>query len=113
MFDQIHGRVTRIVPCKIIWSSLEEEYAADLTIARDLAAGAKPVMTVPAYLQHPAVLEATQLGRQRPVPMGVYMDGVQYMAQASGRNDTSLGFWAINLLSGRRHFVCATKNQDA
>ncbi|CAK0896289.1 unnamed protein product, partial [Prorocentrum cordatum] len=112
MFDQTHGRVLRTVPNKIIWDSLESEFRTDRDIARILASQTHPVMMVPAYNQHPVVIEARQQGRQPPIPLGFYLDGVQYISQAAGRSDTALGFWIINMLSGRRHFISALKGQD-
>eukprot|EP00959_Pyramimonas_sp_CCMP1952_P282429 5903283-Pyramimonas_sp.AAC.1 len=75
MFDQSRGRARRKVPSIIILDSLEDELKSDVSIATDLVDGAKPVLNVPAHLQHPAVIDAPTRGRRRPIPMGLYLDG--------------------------------------
>ena len=41
------------------------------------------------------------------LPLGLYADGVKYQAR-----DTTVGFWAINLITGRRHLLAALPKRE-
>ena len=59
----------------------------------------------PSYLQHPLVAEH---GHSRVLPIGLYLDGVQYQTR-----DSTTGFWAINLLTQQRHLICCLPKREA
>ena len=63
-------------------------------------------------MDHPAVKEAIRSNRQRPVPLGLYVDGVRYTSQIGARTDSLIGFWLLNLLSGKRHLLCFVRTSD-
>ena len=58
----------------------------------------------PSFSNHPLV---TLHGRRNVIPLGIYVDGVQY-----GHRDSTTGFWCINLLTGRRHLLAAFPKRD-
>ena len=69
-------------------------------------------MDLAAYTQHPLVTAALASGKPKPVPVGFYVVGAAHKQQAAGRSDTAAGFWLINLLSSKRHLLCALKRSD-
>eukprot|EP00959_Pyramimonas_sp_CCMP1952_P154689 3236308-Pyramimonas_sp.AAC.1 len=114
--DARYGRHQRSYPVRLTWDSLQAELSHDPAMARslrpDAPVGPDSIMNVPAYAQHPKVVDMSMREMARPVPIALYLDGVAYQSQAAGRNDSVLGLWTINLLSGRRHFMAAIKNRD-
>ena len=69
-------------------------------------------MDTPAYNDHPVVMKARRDNVMDPIPIAVYVDGVRFITQAAGRSESVLGIWAINLLSGKRHFLAPLKSGD-
>eukprot|EP00959_Pyramimonas_sp_CCMP1952_P198842 4158910-Pyramimonas_sp.AAC.1 len=47
-----------------------------------------------------------------PIPVGAHVDGVAYIQRAAGRRDSAVGFWLINLISAKRHLLCALRKSD-
>eukprot|EP00959_Pyramimonas_sp_CCMP1952_P107817 2254436-Pyramimonas_sp.AAC.1 len=112
--DRQYVREQRTFPMRLAWSSLETELANNPSISRRLQSreASDDVLSVPAYQEHPSVVEALANDSPLPLPLAFYLDAVQYQAQAAGRSDNVLGFWIINLLTGRRHFMSAIKGLD-
>lgn len=97
------------VPMRVLWSSIEEELKSDPSILAKLDnPSTGTVLDVPVYRTHPLVKKAVK----RPLPVSLYLDGVQFISQAAGRSEAVLGIWLENNVSGRRHFVCAMKAAD-
>lgn len=65
---------------------------------------AEEVAGAPVLLQHPLTLE---LGPHGLVPIGIYIDGVQYQ-----RRNSTIGFWCINLATERRHLMAVLQKRD-
>ena len=65
----------------------------------------------PVYDEHPFV-------QQRPadadpfVPLALYVDGVRFTGQASGRTDSCIGFWVFNLVTMRRHLIATLRKSQ-
>ena len=58
----------------------------------------------PSFTDHPLVHKH---GHDKVLPLGLYIDGVQY-----GNRDSTIGFWCINLATGRRHLMAALPKRD-
>ncbi len=96
---------------RVLWSSVEEELKGDPGILAKLdnpAAITGTVLDTPVYKANKLVRSA----KKRPLPLSLYLDGVQYNSQAAGRSEAVLGLWIGNCISGRRHFVCGLKAAD-
>jgi len=111
------ARSIRHIIVRCIYESVEDELACDPTLHSmlddpDDAVGCETVMSLPVYKNHPMVIEAARDGRPRPLPLAFYLDGVQFRSPAAGRTDSVLGFWAINLLSKKRHLISVLRNSD-
>ena len=98
------SRTTFPLAVKPAFESLSEELSRiddiqsrieDLLERQELAAS---------YLEHPLVLKH---GRGKVLPLGVYIDGVKY-----GERDNTIGWWCINLATGRRHLMAALPKRD-
>eukprot|EP00959_Pyramimonas_sp_CCMP1952_P455426 9471533-Pyramimonas_sp.AAC.1 len=109
-------RSTTSIPMKYAWQCIDEEYENNHTIAETLAKDPSErntcILDVPAYKEHPLVVTAEANREQRPLPIGLYMDGIRYISQAAGRSDTVTGIWLVNLLSGRRHLLSSLRHSD-
>ena len=109
-------RTTKMTPVKYGWKCIEDELKSDPTILETLMADPgdrkKSVLDIPAYCQHPVVVTEVSNGRPKPLPVGIYLDGIRYLLQAAGRQDTVLGVWLINLVSGKRHLLCSQRSSD-
>eukprot|EP00973_Karenia_brevis_P051686 7179403-Karenia_brevis.AAC.1 len=57
------------------------------------------------YQQHAVVREALAEGKGKPLPLAVYVDGVQYSSAIAGRSDTVCGVWLVNLVTQKRHLI--------
>ena len=57
-----------------------------------------------AYWDHPVVQGALP---RRAIPLALYMDGIKYAV-----NDTMLGIFVVNLVTGRRHLVCSLRHRS-
>jgi hypothetical protein len=55
----------------------------------------------PIYDTHPIVVEYAD---ELVLPISIFIDGVPY-----SHVDSVIGFWAINMLTGRRHLVCCLR----
>ena len=104
------------LPIRLLWDSLETEYESDASIMQSIRAPMDPskpnILSLPCYVTHPQVRDADRLGIVRPVPLGLYLDGVSYVQSASGRSDSVCGFWAINLITNVRHYLTSLKSSD-
>eukprot|EP00959_Pyramimonas_sp_CCMP1952_P339872 7117912-Pyramimonas_sp.AAC.1 len=110
-------RTTRDVPTLLAYESLEDELRSDSTTFDLLTAGPgqseESVLDLAVYRNHRSVLKSIENGERLPVPLGFYLDGVNYRAQAAGRMDSTTGMWIINLLTGNRHLVSVTRSSDS
>ncbi len=110
------NRSTIDIPMRVLWSSLENERKQNASISYHLGAGSehrdRSVLDTEIYRTHPEVLSALEEKRQLPNPLSLYVDGVSYMMNAGGRNDTVLGIWIESMLSRQRHMLCAVKQSD-
>ena len=91
------------------------ELESDPTIQdrlRTHQAGSSSVLDTPAYNTHKLVEEAINNGLPKPLPMGLYLDGVRFTAPLAGRADSAVGFWGINLLTTKRHFIGLVRHLD-
>ena len=95
-------RSTRDTPIRCTFESLEEELTSDTTTINTLLSDPDErdqcILDLPCYTGHPTVQDALEKGERPPLPIAVYLDGVTYMAAASGRSDSALGIWVINLI---------------
>lgn len=76
---------------------LAKEWRESPELDEKLAALTRAGILPPAYHEHPVVREAAAAGRNA-VPIAIYLDGVPHTL-----TDSVLGWWAVNLVSGRRH----------
>ena len=86
-------RTTRLVPAVPSFEALAEELADDPSIKgimRDTFDDWPPV-----YRHHAVVLRCA---RGEAIPIAFYLDGVPL-----AKRDSVLGFWIVNLASGKRH----------
>lgn len=65
-----------------------------------------------AYKQNTVVVRAREAREPRPLPMGLYVDGINFQNGASGRQDSVVGFWVINLITSKRHLLGCLKDRD-
>eukprot|EP00959_Pyramimonas_sp_CCMP1952_P136128 2848193-Pyramimonas_sp.AAC.1 len=82
------------------------------TLMADPGERKRCVWDTPAYREHPIVVTGVSNGRAQPLPLGIYLDGIRYLLQAAGRQDTVAGVWLINLISGKRHLLCSLRHSD-
>eukprot|EP00959_Pyramimonas_sp_CCMP1952_P472633 9500350-Pyramimonas_sp.AAC.3 len=110
-------RTIRITPVAAVFESLDEELRTDQTTLDMLLTEPEDreecVLDLPCYSNHPAVISAISAGKQLPVPLAFYLDGVSYMSSAAGRSDSTLGMWVVNLCSGKRHLLSVTRSSDS
>ena len=87
---QVHVTRKRL-PFREVFRTIAKEVAEDDEIKQALKEGrtddSDSVMSLPGYLEHPLVKDAIANGREWPLPLALYMDGVRYAGQAAGRND--------------------------
>ena len=105
------SREMTTVPMRVLWSSIEQELKEDpknSAVLDDPSRTEKNVLDLPVYLSNDTVRTSVK----KPVPMSLYLDGVQFISQASGRSESVLGLWAENIISGRRHYICGIKQAD-
>ena len=86
------------------FDALENELVEDPGMITKFNANFAECDWAPNYLQHPKVLE---LGRDKVLPLGIYLDGVKY-----GYRDGTIGWWLINMATGRRHLLVALAKRD-
>ena len=106
-----HSRSEGIVPMKVLWSSIEAEIKNDPTMLQRLdnpSLDQLNVVDTPLFKSNPTVTQASE----RPIPVSVYMDGVQFIQQAAGRSESVTGWWLENNVTGRRHFIGSIKSGD-
>ena len=92
-----------------------KEVASDpsILVALEGEADTEPdVMRTPAYKTHPLVIEAVADDRRLPIPLAVYLDGVAFTSHLGGRSDTTLGIWAIILVTHKRHLFATYFGTD-
>ncbi len=104
------------VPTRVLWSSLEKEVRNTLAIKTyvNSAATSRPpsCMDTPAYNSHPKVAQAKTEGKELPIPLAIYIDGVSFVSSAAGRCESCIGFWLENLLTSSRTFITSVKSAD-
>ena len=109
-------RTIQNIPVKLAYEAIQDELVADPDVWHKLQAEPHErtanVTDLPAFKLHPLVTAATAANKPRPLPVGLYVDGVAYKQQASGRSDTVAGYWLINLISGKRYLLCALRHSD-
>eukprot|EP00959_Pyramimonas_sp_CCMP1952_P038076 796690-Pyramimonas_sp.AAC.1 len=69
-------------------------------------------MDLPCYKEHKVVADNRMQRIPPPVPVGIYLDGVRYTSIVSGRPDSILGIWLINLLTSKRHLLGVLLGSD-
>lgn len=84
------------------YEALGTELAEMPNFRKDLAAMEKT--WADNVVSHPLVREH---GVSNVVPVGIYIDGVQYQ-----RRGSTIGFWMINLLTQRRHLLACIPKRD-
>eukprot|EP00959_Pyramimonas_sp_CCMP1952_P444606 9309191-Pyramimonas_sp.AAC.1 len=89
------------LPFRAAFEAVNEELLGDASVFQvlDGPADGRPqcALDTRAYHNHPAVVRAREANEPKPLPLGFYLDGICYQNGASGRQDTVLWFWAINL----------------
>eukprot|EP00959_Pyramimonas_sp_CCMP1952_P185228 3872934-Pyramimonas_sp.AAC.1 len=109
-------RSTTSIPMKYAWDCIDTEYENDPSIRElleeDPAERTPCILDVPAYKEHPLVLRAEAADEPRPLPIGLYVDGIRYISQAAGRSDTITGFWLVNLVTQKRHLLSSLRHSD-
>eukprot|EP00959_Pyramimonas_sp_CCMP1952_P248860 5202136-Pyramimonas_sp.AAC.1 len=110
------ARVVREVPIRMAQECLEDELHNDKSILEQLNADPnareKCVLDAPVYTTHPIVEKARCEGGPKPIPCGIYIDGVTYHQSASGRQDSVTGIWLVNLLSNKRHLLSTLRHSE-
>jgi hypothetical protein len=61
------------------------------------------------FLQHPITLECAAQGQPRPLALALYTDGVRYTSPLNSNVDSTVGYWVVNVCTGRRHLVAELK----
>ena len=102
-------RAARTVATVAVHESIAAEIKEEPAILQRVAEMAWP----PCYHEHPVVVAAACARRPPPVPLALYCDGVRYMAPLAGRSGSIVGFWAVNLVTQRRHLLAAVRSADA
>ena len=74
--------------------------------------GEETVLDLPAYQALPRVQEARRNNQTLPLPIALYLDGVSYSSALAGRQDSVVGVWAVNLISGKRHLFGVQRIRD-
>eukprot|EP00959_Pyramimonas_sp_CCMP1952_P294400 6157766-Pyramimonas_sp.AAC.1 len=73
-------RTIRNVPVRLGYEVLEEELRSDPTVLTRSNASPNErdqcILDIPAYKEHPLVVQAERAGKSRPIPIGIYVDGV-------------------------------------
>jgi hypothetical protein len=104
------------IPTRVLWASLDKEVKDNPEIKSmvNSPADSRPAscMGTAAYCSHPRVIQAMKEKKELPIPLAIYVDGVSFVAAASGRCESCIGFWAENVLTGTRHFLTSVKSQD-
>ena len=104
------------VPTRVLWSSLEKEVRNNPAIKASVtsAATSRPpsCMDTPAYNSHPKVVQAKAEGKELPIPLSIYIDGVSFVSSAAGRCESCVGFWLENCLTSSRTFITSVKSAD-
>ena len=109
-------RSNRSIDVKLAYESLADEvFAQDdtfTTLRAPADAREQCVLDLPVYNNHPLVVAARAEGRDLPVPIALYVDGVSYRQTAAGRTDSVTGWWVVNLLTGKRHLQSTVRKSD-
>lgn len=98
------GRSLHKVAVKPPHESMAEEVAQNPAMLDELAATVDATDWAPNFLAHPKVQAD---GPRNYLPLGIYVDGVQYQKRGS-----TLGFWCVNLLTQRRHLMACLPKRD-
>ena len=94
------GRESRWTPVLVPQEELDAELRDTPGWAEELQTAINEGAFPPSYDDHPVVVAST-----RPVvPIALFVDGVPY-----SHVDSIIGFWIINMLTGRRHLVAAVR----
>ena len=91
-----HDVSRSIVPTAALpaFEAVKNELAEDPQLLTKFAANFVEKDWAPSYVDHPLVREQ---GKDKVLPLGIYIDGVKY-----GYRDGTIGWWLINLATGRR-----------
>ena len=103
------ARATRNVATIAVHETIAAEINEEPAIKQRAAAMVWP----PCYHEHPLVIAAASAGRPPPIPLALYCDGVRYTAPLAGRTGSIVGFWAVNLVTQKRHLLAAVRSADA
>ena len=95
------GRVSIVKRVSLAHESLADEIRNDNTIMPSVQNTQWP----PKYYNNPCVVHALETGKAMPLPVAVYSDGVRYTSVVAGRSRSVCGFWLINLVTGKRHWI--------
>jgi hypothetical protein len=101
-------RDRRLIPTSLLHEAIASEIREDPTILGRVAAEDLPE----SYNSHPVVVRAVANGEPLPLPVALYVDGVRYSSNVAGTSNTVLGFWAYTLVTGKRHLLVCTRNQE-
>lgn len=107
-------RVCKEIPFSFIPERLRDEVESGDTLERLHAAesNGQEVWDTQAYQEHPVVRSLESQGKLRPIPIGVYVDGVRYTSQIGAKTDNVIAWWVINLVSQRRHLAGFVRSTD-
>ena len=96
------GRTERSIMCYPLHELIDEDVRTDAQILEDLQEMVDNMRLPDAYSDHPIV---QQYGSTEPVlPFAIFVDAVPYSLV-----DGVIGFWAVNLLTGRRYLIVALR----
>jgi hypothetical protein len=91
------SRSARPLAVKLAYEAIAEEIATTPDMFSRLQVAVDTGKLCPNYLDDPVVRDSPP---GSVIPLGLYVDGVQYQ-----KRDTTIGFWAINLITERRHLL--------
>ena len=86
-------------------SMVHESLADEIKKNPDIRAQVNQKQWPPKYYEHRLVQEAQAAGKDLPLPLALFSDGVAYQRQAAGRSKTVTVFTAENLITHKRHYI--------
>ena len=95
-------RGVRSIPTSYVLAQLVAEFDGDPAIGAALhgtSEAVPDVMQTEGYNHNPLVVAAMERGGPLPLPLAVYLDGVAFASQLTGRSDTVIGVWVIELVT--------------
>ena len=96
------GRTTMEFPVMLPQEELEEELAGIPNWKEDLKRAIETKQLPKIYEEHP-IVQQNELGTV--LPIGIFIDGIPY-----SKVDELEGYWIINMLTNRRHFIIGLRN---